>query len=202
MKSENFLGEPAKDRASGENAANKRSTLFVTTLAAFLPPFGISSVNIALPSIGQEFLMDAILLNWISTVYLLASAIFLVPFGKIADIFGRKRIFTYGILTFTVASAGSGMSNSTMMLICFRILQGIGAAAIYCIGAAILTSVFPPGELGKVLGINVAAVYIGYSVGPFLGGYLTHYIGWRGIFFANVLLGSVIIFSIFWKLEG
>ena len=97
----------------------------------------------------------------------LSSAIFLVPFGKLADIYGRKRIFTYGILAFTVASVGVGISNSVVMLIFFRILQGIGAAAIFCIGAAILTSLFPSCELGRVLGINVAAVYLGYSIGPF-----------------------------------
>jgi MFS family permease len=82
---------------------------------------------------------------------------FLVPFGKTADIYGRKRIFTYGIMTFTLASVGSAISNSAMMLICFRILQGIGSAAIYPVGTAILTSVFPSRELGKVFGVNVAA---------------------------------------------
>jgi EmrB/QacA subfamily drug resistance transporter len=186
---------------SVDNAVTKRSALFVTTLAAFLTPFGVSSVNIALPSIGKEFLMDAILLNWITTAYLLASAMFLVPFGKIADIYGRKRIFIYGIMTFTLASAGSTVSNSAMMLVCFRVLQGIGAAAIYPVGTAILTSVFPSRELGKVFGINVAAVYLGYSFGPFFGGLLTHHLGWRTIFLVNMLVGLIIIFFIFWKLE-
>lgn len=82
------------DTTGVDNASNKGSVLFITTLAAFLTPFGIFSVNIALPSIGKEFLMDAILLSWVSTAYLLATAMFLVPFGKIADIYGRKRIFT------------------------------------------------------------------------------------------------------------
>jgi EmrB/QacA subfamily drug resistance transporter len=190
------------DAISVDNAVSERFALFITTLAAFLSPFAISSVNIALPSIGKEFLMDAILLGWVSTAYLLATAMFLVPVGKIADIYGRKRILTYGIMTFTLASAGSAISNSAMMLIGFRILQGIGAAAIYCIGAAILTSIFPSKELGKVLGINVAAVYLGHSFGPFLGGFLAHHLGWRSIFLINVFLGSVIIVFIFWKLKG
>ncbi len=180
----------------------KRFVLLITTAAAFLSPFGISSVNIALPSIGREFLMDAILLSWVTTSYLLTSAMFLVPFGKIADIYGRKKIFTYGVLLFTLSSLGSAISTSAAMLIGFRILQGIGAAATYCVGAAILTSVFPSAELGKVLGINLAAVYIGYSVGPFLGGFLTHHLGWRTIFLVNVLLGFIIIFSILWILRG
>jgi len=179
----------------------KKFVLMITTGAAFLSPFGISSVNIALPSIGREFLMDAILLSWVTTSYLLTSAMFLVPFGKIADIYGRRKIFTYGILLFTLSSLGSAISTSGTMLIGFRVLQGIGAAATYCVGAAILTSVFPSRELGKVFGINLAAVYIGYSVGPFLGGFLTHHLGWRTIFLVNVLLGFTIIFSIFWKLR-
>lgn len=185
-----------------EDGQVKRVALFITTLAAFLSPFGISSVNIALPFIGQEFRMDAILLGWVNTAYLLATAMFLVPFGKVADIHGRKRMFTYGILTFTLASVGSAISVSATMLICFRIVQGIGAAAIFCIGAAILTSLFPSRELGRVLGINVAAVYLGASAGPFLGGFLTQYLGWRSIFIVNVLLGSIIISLISWKLKG
>jgi len=187
---------------TADNAGIKRFVLLITTAAAFLSPFGISSVNIALPSIGREFLMDAILLSWVTTSYLLTSAMFLVPFGKIADIYGRKRIFTYGVLLFTFSCLGSAISTSGTMLIGFRILQGIGAAATYCVGTAILTSVFPAGEMGKVLGINLAAVYVGYSVGPFLGGFLTHHLGWRTIFLVNVLLGFIIILSIFWKLRG
>ena len=95
-----------------DDAGTKRFVLLVTTIATFLTPFGISSVNIALPSIGKEFQMDAVLLSWVTTVYLLASASILVPVGRIADIYGRKRIFTYGILIFTVASLGSGIANS------------------------------------------------------------------------------------------
>jgi EmrB/QacA subfamily drug resistance transporter len=145
--------------------------------------------------------MDAILLSWVTTAYLLTSAMFLVPLGKIADIYGRKTIFTYGTLIFTLASIGSAFSNSATMLIGFRVFQGIGSGATYCVGAAMLTSVFPARELGKVFGINLAAVYLGNSLGPFLGGFLTHHLGWRSIFFVNVLLGFVIIFFIFWKLK-
>ena len=185
-----------------DHAVNKSPALFITTLASFLTPFGISSVNIALPSIGKAFSMDAILLSWVTTVYLLTSAMFMVPCGKIADIYGRKRMFTYGILTFILGSAGSAISNSAAMLIGFRILQGVGASAIYPIGAAILTSTFPVRELGRVLGINGAAVYLGFSSGPFLGGLLTHHLGWRSIFLVNVLVGLIVILLVFWKLKG
>ena len=190
------------DAIRADNAAMKRTVLLVTTLGAFISPFGISSVNIALPSIGREFGMGAVLLGWVTTSYLLACATFGVPFGRIADLYGRKRTFTWGITTFTLASIALALSSSGVMLICFRILQGIGAAANYTVGAAILTSVFPPRDLGRVLGINLGAVYVGYSLGPTLGGFLTHHLGWRSIFLVNVLFGLAVIFLIFCKLKG
>jgi MFS family permease len=185
-----------------DQAQTKRAALLVATLGAFLTPFGGSCVVIALPSIGKEFAMDAISLGWVVTAYLLATAIFLVPFGRIADLYGRKRIFTYGTLIFTIASFSLLICTSTLMLICFRILQGIGSAMIFTNGVAILTSVFPLWERGKVLGMNVAAVYFGNSVGPILGGFLTQNLGWRSIFLINVILGVIIIAFIFWKLKG
>ncbi len=174
----------------------------MATLGSFLTPFMGSSINIALPSIGSELAMDAISLGWVATAYLLAAAMFLVPFGRIADIYGRKRIFTYGILTYTVASILSAIATSAAMLIASRVLQGIGGAMIFSTGVAILTSVFPAEERGKALGINVAAVYLGLSLGPFLGGLLTEHFGWRSIFVLNVPLGLIIIAFIFWKLKG
>jgi len=185
-----------------QNDLTKRITLLITTVASFLTPFDVSSVNVALPSIGKEFSMDAISLSWVATAYLLASAMFLVPFGRVADIHGRKRIFIIGILTFTVASFSMILSKSAMMLICFRIFQGIGAAMIFGTGVALLTSVFPPQERGRALGISVAAVYFGLSIGPFLGGFLTLHFGWRSIFLVNVPLGLTLVALVSLKLEG
>ncbi|MBC7095793.1 MFS transporter [Thermococcus sp.] len=181
---------------------NKRVVLLIVTLASFLTPFMSSSMNIALPSIGKEFSMNVVLLNWVATSYLLAAAIFLVPFGKIADIKGRKKVFSYGILIYALSSFLCAISTSSVMLISFRILQGIGSAMIFGTAVAILTSVFPPRERGKVLGINAAAVYLGLSLGPFLGGSLTQYLGWRSIFIANAVLGLITIILVLWKLKG
>jgi EmrB/QacA subfamily drug resistance transporter len=89
-----------------------------------------------------------------------------------------------------------------MMLICFRIFQGIGAAMIFGTGVALLTSVFPPEERGRALGINVAAVYLGLSIGPFLGGFLTLHFGWRSIFLVNVPLGLTLVALVSLKLKG
>jgi EmrB/QacA subfamily drug resistance transporter len=181
---------------------SKNTVLLIATMGSFLTPFMGSSINIALPQIGKEFTMDAVLLSWVATSYLLASAVALVPFGRIADIYGRKKVFTLGTFIYTVSSLLSAMSTSAAMLISFRVLQGIGGAMIFGTGVAILTSVFPVGERGKALGINVAAVYLGLSLGPLLGGVLTQYFGWRSIFLASVPLGLIIIVAIFWKLKG
>lgn len=181
---------------------NKRITLFAVTITSFLTPFMGSSINVALPSIGREFSMNAILLSWIPTAYLLSAAMFLVPFGKLGDIHGRRKIFLCGTILYTLSSFLSGIAKSAYMLIFFRVLQGIGGAMIFGIGVAILTSVFPQGERGKALGINSASVYLGLSFGPLLGGFLTHHLGWRSIFFANVLLGLIVIVLLLWKLKG
>ena len=180
----------------------KRSALLVATLGSFLTPFMGSSITVALPSIGSELAMDAISLGWVATAYLLASAMFLVPFGRIADLHGRKKIFTLGIIIFTAASLFSAFSPSATVLIALRALQGIGGAMIFGTGVAILTSVFPAEERGRALGINVAAVYLGLSLGPFLGGFLTQYFGWRSVFMAVVPLGIIVLLFTYWKLEG
>jgi EmrB/QacA subfamily drug resistance transporter len=184
------------------NSATKLTALTIASLSSFITPFMISSINIALPVIGKEFRTDAILLSWIATSYLLAAAVFLVPVGKLADIYGRKKIYMIGMGLFTLMSLLSAISGSAPMLIVFRIFQGAGSAMVFATGIAILTSVYPPEERGKVLGIVVAAVYIGLSCGPFFGGFLTHYLGWRSIFLIIIPFGAVIIGLIFWKLKG
>ena len=181
---------------------NRTVALLITTIGSFMTPFLGSSIAIALPTIGQQLSMNAILLGWVSTAYLLSAAVFLVPLGRVADIYGRKKIFTIGIFTFGVASILSSISNSATMLISVQILQGIGACMIFGTSVAIVTSVFPITERGRALGINVAAVYIGLSLGPLLGGILTQYLGWRSIFWLNILLCLLIIALLFWKLKG
>lgn len=167
----------------------KRYTLMVAVLTSFLTPFVATSINIALPSIGNEFTASAILLGWIPTVYLLSLAVCLVPFGRIADIYGRKRFFTYGIIIFTVSSFLATLSFSVGMLIFFRVLQGLGCAMIFGNLFAIIASIFPASDRGKALGITLTGSFMGMFLGPVLGGFLTEYLGWRSIFFFNVPLG-------------
>lgn len=175
--------------------------LLAAVLMSFVIPFNTSSVNIALPSIGNQFNTDAVLLGWIATSFLLAATMFLVPMGRLGDIKGRRIIFIMGASIFTVSSLLAALSTSTLMLISFRVLQGIGGAMVFATGIAIITSVFPPQERGKVLGINLTSVYIGLSLGPLLGGILTHNLGWRSIFLIIVPFGLVAILFMS-RLEG
>jgi len=185
-----------------DGTTTRRVAVLVATCSSFLTPFMGSSLNIALPSIGREFSIGALVLGWISTAYLLSSAMFLVPFGKLADLRGRKRIFVWGLVAYGGGSLLSGLAPSAGALIASRVVQGVGGAMIYGTGVAILTSVFPPQERGRVLGLNVAAVYVGLSVGPFLGGVLTQQWGWRSIFYLNVPLAAIIAALAAWKLRG
>lgn len=180
----------------------KRTVLTIACLSSFVVPFIGSSVNVALPSIGKEFRMDAVTLGWVPTSYLLASAMFLLPFGRMADIYGRKRVFWVGTSTFTLASLFTALSLSEGMLIAFRVVQGLGSAMTFGTAMAILTSVYPPAERGWAIGINTAAVYIGLSVGPFVGGILTQYLGWRSLFYFTIPFGLAVLFLVFGRLKG
>jgi EmrB/QacA subfamily drug resistance transporter len=161
-----------------------------------------SSVNVALPSIGIDFGMSAVLVSWINTSFLLSAAILTVPFGRLGDIYGRKKIYWIGVFIYTISSVLIALSGSGMMMIVGRVVQGLGASMIFATGMAILMSVFPARERGKVLGINVAAVYMGLSSGPFIGGIITQYLGWRFIFWLNLPMGLLLLTVIFFMLEG
>jgi len=177
--------------------------LFVTTIGSFLTPFMGSSLNVALPAIGNEFNINALLLSWVPTSYLLAAAMCLVPIGRIADIIGRQKVFFYGVIIFGIFSFLCSMARNFLFFIVCRVFQGIGGAMIFGTAVAILTGIFPIQQRGRVLGINVAGVYLGLSLGPIFGGILTQNLGWRSIFYLNAFLGFLMFFLIilFLKLE-
>jgi EmrB/QacA subfamily drug resistance transporter len=179
----------------------KKAALLVATFASFLTPFMGSALNVALPTIGKDFNTNAVTLNWIVSSYILATAMILLPAGRMADIIGRKKVFTGGIILFIASSVLCALSPNVFFLITFRVFQGTGSALIFGTGVAIITSVFSPGERGRALGINVSAVYIGLTLGPFGGGLLTQYLGWRSIFWFTVPIGIIVLLLILSKLK-
>ncbi len=180
----------------------KTPALIIAIISSFLTPFMSSAVNIALPAIGGEFITDAILLSWIPTSFLLAAAIFAVPFGRISDIYGMKKVFTYGMIIFTFSSLLCALAFSAQSLILFRVIQGIGTAMVFVTGLAIVTSVYPPQERGKAIGFTIGAVYVGLSMGPALGGIMTQFLGWRSLFYLVIPFGILVLAITFWKLKG
>jgi EmrB/QacA subfamily drug resistance transporter len=171
----------------------KKVILLVASLASFLVPFTGSSITVALPAMAAQFHTSAVTLGWITSAYIIAAAVFIVPFGRYADIVGRKKIFLGGILVFSIASLACAFAPSEEILIVFRFLQGIGGAMLFSTSVAIVTQVYGPGERGAALGITIATVYAGLSIGPFLGGILTDRFGWPAIFLVNVPIGLLTI---------
>lgn len=176
-----------------DSTDSNRIVLMVSCMASFITPFLASSVTVALPTINSDFAVtDQSLLGWVVTGFLLSAAIFVVPFGRVADVSGRKKIFVIGMLVLIVSSFLCSISSSIQMLIISRAVEGFGSAMIFGTSIAMLTSVFPVSVRGRVLGINVAVVYLGASTGPFLGGLITQYAGWRFIYAGTMVYALLI----------
>ena len=163
----------------------RRAALIVATLTSFLGPFLASSVNVALPSIGEDLGMGAVGLAWVNTAFLLTASSFLIPFGRLGDLHGRRRIYCAGVVVLGVASGFLGSADSGSVMLTWRAVQGLGAAMVMATALPILVAVFPPQERGAAIGINVAAVYAGLSAGPYLGGLLTELASWRAVFWLH-----------------
>lgn len=176
---------------SQKGDANRRNAILVAVLTStFMITFSSSALNLAIPSIGIEFGSGAILTGWIVTSFILCTAAMSVPFGRLADVTGRKNVFIIGIAIFTVFSGLNCFAGSVTMVIALRIGQGIGASMIFATSMAILVDAYPRERRGKAIGYSTAATYAGLSFGPVFGGLLTHYLGWRSVFFIGAVLGT------------
>ena len=177
------------------------ATLVVVCLVQFLTPFLMSSVGVALPSLGTYFRTGAVHLGLVETVFILAVSLFLLPAGRLGDIYGRKRIFLIGTLIMGVAAFFSVFSPNINIFICFRFVQGLGAAMVTGTSLAILSNVFPPERRGRAMGIVVANIYLGVSAGPVLGGFLIVHFGWQWIFYLTAGIGAAAFFLTLAKLR-
>ncbi|MBQ1416150.1 MAG: MFS transporter [Selenomonas sp.] len=165
--------------------------LFTIMLTSFLTPFTGSALNLALPSLGAEYGASPAALGWVLGSFLLAAIVVLLPFGKLADRYGKRRFFIMGNGIFALTSFLAIFAPSLPWLIAARAAQGLGSAMTFATSMSILTLVIPKERRGWAMGWNVAVVYTGLTLGPAVGGFLNHYYGWQSIFILLTFLGAL-----------
>ncbi len=166
----------------------RKYILIAVMISSFITPFLASSINVAIPAMAVDFQVEPTQLSWVVTAFLLGAACVLIPFGRLGDILGRRKLFRIGIFCVLLTTAGAGMAPDARILVLLRFLQGISIAMIFSTSAAVLVAAYPLSERGKVMGYTSAAVYSGLSLGPFLGGIITQCLGWRMIFFLTAMV--------------
>jgi EmrB/QacA subfamily drug resistance transporter len=163
-----------------------------TTVATLMAAIDTNIVLISLPTIGRELPgATATVLLWVLLGYSLLTAVILLNFGRLSDMFGRVRLYVLGFAIFTAGSLLCGLSLTGLELVGFRLVQAVGAGFLFSNSAAIITDAFPPNERGRALGINQISIVVGAVAGLVLGGLITTTIGWRWIFFVNVPIGII-----------
>ena len=163
--------------------------LSTVLIGATMSALDVSIVNVAMPTLKNDFNTTLAVIEWVAMAYMLALTIFLPLFGRLADIFGRSRMYNIGFVVFTIGSAFCGVANTASFLIGARVLQAVGAGLLQANSVALITQAFPPNERGRAIGIQGAVQAIAMSVGPFVGGLLITAVSWRAIFYVNVPIG-------------
>lgn len=155
---------------------------------AVATPLMLSSVNVALPSIARDLHLDAVTLTWVPLAYLMAAVVLVLPCGRLADRFGRRRVFMVGTLGVILSSLQAGAAWNGPSFLVGRLLQGGFTAMLYATQVAIVSSVVPARERGRYIGYTVASVYIGLTIGPALGGWLIESWSWRASLWVHLPL--------------
>jgi EmrB/QacA subfamily drug resistance transporter len=163
--------------------------LSTVLLGATMSALDISIVNVAMPTLKNTFGVSMAVIEWIAMAYMLTLTIFLPLFGRLADMYGRSKLYNIGFVVFSVGSLFCGMSSTAGLMIASRVIQAIGAGLLQANSVALITHAFPASERGKAIGIQGAVQAISMSVGPFVGGILIATVGWRAIFYVNIPIG-------------
>jgi EmrB/QacA subfamily drug resistance transporter len=169
--------------------------LSAVSLGGLMATLDGSIVNIALPAIQASFGADLPTVEWVVVAYLLVSGSLLLPFGRLGEVVGFKRVYLAGFGLFTFASLLCGSAPNELALIGCRVLQSLGGAMLMAMGPAIVARTFPVQERGRALGLNAVSISVGLSLGPSLGGIVTQLATWRAIFLINIPIG---ILAILW----
>jgi EmrB/QacA subfamily drug resistance transporter len=164
-------------------------TLASVSFALFMIMLDNTVENVALPAIERDLGISVSELEWVVTGYALSFAVLMLTGGKLADMFGRRRIFLTGLAVFTISSLFCGLANSAELLIAARVVQGVGAAFMMPATLSIITATFPPRERGAALGIWAGVSAMALAIGPLVGGLITEHISWNWIFYVNVPVG-------------
>lgn len=175
-------------------------TVVGVLLGMLLSALDQTIVSTAGPAIQKDLHIEPSLYVWITTSYIVASTVCVPIYGKLSDLFGRRRILLTGIFIFLVGSVLCGISSSAAQLIAFRGLQGLGSAALFTSAFSVIADIFPPSERGKYQGIFGAVFGLSSVVGPLLGGYITDHFGWHWVFFVNLPIGAVAVAFILAKM--
>jgi EmrB/QacA subfamily drug resistance transporter len=178
-----------------DNTNKKWWILSVTSLGSLLSALNFSTLIIALPDLIRGLGASVLQAMWVMLSYMVAQTVFVLLAGSLADRFGRKKLYLWGMILFTIVSLAAGFATTAVWLIIFRTLQGIGGAMVMANSTAIVADAFPKKELGRALGINITVVAVGQIIGPVLGGWLTIAYGWQWTFWFNVPFG---IISVAW----
>ena len=161
----------------------------LVAVGVFMSTLDGSIVNIALPTIMNDFGVALATIEWVVMVYLLTILSLLLSFGRLSDIKGRRWVYSRGMVVFAVGSLLCGLAQHAIWLICARAFQGIGAAMIMACTPALVADTFPASERGKALGMVGTVTALGLTIGPAVGGFLIHFFSWRAIFYINVPIG-------------
>src|SRR5215472_2981824 len=165
----------------------------VVCFGAFMGQLDASIVTLTFRPMQDEFGSPLAAVQWVSLAYLLMLVALLTPAGRLADAVGRKLIYSYGFVVFTIGSAACALAPSIGLLVCFRLIQAVGAAMLQANSVALVTTSVPPGRMRLALGVQAAAQSIGLGLGPTLGGLLTQTAGWRAVYWINVPVGCIAI---------
>ncbi|MER6576524.1 MFS transporter [Nonomuraea sp. NPDC001023] len=166
-------------------------TLSVVSLASVLTGLGGSAINVALPEIARHTGADATAAGWILLGFQLTTTVLMVVFGRLADMFGRRRMYLIGLAVYTGAALLAGLAPGAWMIVAMRVVQAAGAAMLLTNSAALVSDAFPRERLGEGMGVYVASFSIAGLIGPTLGGVLASNLGWRWVFWFNVPIGVV-----------
>ena len=196
------MGEAQGVTSGPTSSALQRAALAMVVANSFGNALMLSSVTVALPSIARAFALDAVLLAWVPLIFLMTSAASVLAFGRLADMYGRKRVFVIGASGFAVSSILLACAPNAAALIGLRVFQGTSAAMLYATQTAIITSVYPPQQRGRVLGLLAASVYFGLTCGPLVGGWLVEQFGWRAAFVAHLPFTLLVLLVALPRVKG